>query len=81
MNIILTILRLLTIPQDTRIEEDSPAWDCHTMGNKVCGPTLSTMTREQALAIEPDQDKSWKCVTDGDGNIESCEEFYPELEY
>lgn len=22
------------------IEEDDPAWDCHTMGNKVCGPTL-----------------------------------------
>lgn len=21
-----------------RIEEDQPGWDCHTMGNKVCGP-------------------------------------------
>ena len=20
-----------------RIEEDSPLWDCHTMGNRVCG--------------------------------------------
>lgn len=20
------------------VEEDSPAWDCRTMGNKVCGP-------------------------------------------
>lgn len=19
-------------------EEDQPCWDCHTMGNKVCGP-------------------------------------------
>lgn len=23
----------------TRCEEDMPCWDCHTMGNRVCGPT------------------------------------------
>jgi len=23
-----------------RITEDDPRWDCHTMGNHVCGPTL-----------------------------------------
>jgi hypothetical protein len=23
------------------IEEDSPLWNCATMGNRVCGPTLS----------------------------------------
>lgn len=22
----------------TRITEDDPRWDCHTMGNKICGP-------------------------------------------
>lgn len=22
-------------------EEDQPCWDCHTMGNKVCGPDQS----------------------------------------
>lgn len=21
------------------IEEDDPRWDCHTMGNRICGPT------------------------------------------
>jgi len=21
-----------------RIQEDDPAWNCHTMGNRVCGP-------------------------------------------
>lgn len=21
-----------------QIEEDSPEWDCHTMGNRKCGP-------------------------------------------
>ncbi len=30
-----------------RIEEDQPGWDCHTMGNRVCGapaedPTVCT---------------------------------------
>jgi hypothetical protein len=24
-----------------RIEEDEPGWDCHTMGNKVCGPAAT----------------------------------------
>lgn len=23
--------------QEITIEEDDPAWDCHTMGNRVCG--------------------------------------------
>lgn len=22
-----------------QIEEDEPGWDCHTMGNHICGPT------------------------------------------
>lgn len=26
--------------QADRIEEDEPGWDCHTMGNKVCGEDL-----------------------------------------
>lgn len=21
------------------VHEEDPGWDCHTMGNKVCGPT------------------------------------------
>ncbi|MFD5245063.1 hypothetical protein ACFWIW_10990 [Amycolatopsis sp. NPDC058340] len=25
-------------PPVTSCEEDQPCWDCHTMGNKVCGP-------------------------------------------
>jgi len=23
--------------QSVHVEEDEPGWDCHTMGNKVCG--------------------------------------------
>lgn len=23
----------------TRCTEDMPCWDCHTMGNQLCGPT------------------------------------------
>jgi hypothetical protein len=23
--------------QKTKVTEDSPVWDCHTMGNKICG--------------------------------------------
>jgi len=22
----------------TNVQEDEPGWDCHTMGNKICGP-------------------------------------------
>lgn len=25
-------------PAVTAVEEDSPAWDCASMGNRVCGP-------------------------------------------
>lgn len=32
----------LTTP--VRIEEDEPGWDCHTMGNRICGP-ISQRTR------------------------------------
>lgn len=21
-----------------KIQEDDPGWDCHTMGNRICGP-------------------------------------------
>jgi hypothetical protein len=27
-----------SVPQQDRIEEDEPGWDCRTMGNKLCGP-------------------------------------------
>lgn len=23
-----------------RCWEDEPCWDCHTMGNRICGPTV-----------------------------------------
>ncbi|WP_256789864.1 hypothetical protein [Frankia sp. AvcI1] len=23
------------------IDEDSPLWDCHTMGNRICGPAVA----------------------------------------
>ena len=22
------------------VEEDEPGWDCHTMGNRICGPSV-----------------------------------------
>lgn len=35
------VLRLATLPNDPprpyTITEDDPRWDCHTMGNRVCG--------------------------------------------
>ena len=27
-----------TQPSQERIFEDDPRWDCHTMGNRICGP-------------------------------------------
>lgn len=24
--------------QQHQIQEDDPGWDCHTMGNRICGP-------------------------------------------
>lgn len=35
----LTGLRVLT-PLPLRCEEDEPCWDCATMGNRICGPTV-----------------------------------------
>lgn len=36
-------LRLATLPADPpprpAVEEDEPGWNCHTQGNRVCGPT------------------------------------------
>jgi hypothetical protein len=37
--IVLTVC--YTVGQDNkrvRLQEDDPGWNCHTMGNKVCGP-------------------------------------------
>ncbi len=28
-------------PAQARCEEDQPCWDCHTMGNLICGSDLS----------------------------------------
>lgn len=37
------LVTLSLIPtHHTRIEEDSPLWNCHTMGNHVCGPVDPT---------------------------------------
>ena len=30
-----------TLPTGEHIEEDDPRWDCHTMGNHICGPTTT----------------------------------------
>lgn len=34
----------------TRIEEDDPNWDCHTMGNLRCGPGAAEATAAQLKA-------------------------------
>jgi hypothetical protein len=34
-----------------RVEEDSPWWDCHTMGNRVCGVRWSITLDARALAL------------------------------
>jgi hypothetical protein len=31
----------LTAPAAPQIMEDSPAWDCRTMGNRICGPDVT----------------------------------------
>jgi hypothetical protein len=43
--------------QTDRIEEDEAGWDCHTMGNKVCGEDLPVgvvlLPPEQCPIIRP----------------------------
>jgi hypothetical protein len=48
----------LTACGHTRIEEDQPGWDCHTMGNHVCG--------DNATAPLPHQDVPGFYTWDGD---------------
>ena len=36
------LIVLSCIPRHDRIEEDSPLWNCHTMGNHICGPVDPT---------------------------------------
>lgn len=31
----------------TVCEEDDPCWDCETMGNRICGPTTTTIPEEE----------------------------------
>lgn len=32
-------------------EEDQPCWDCHTMGNRICGPEIpGGLTKSEYLA-------------------------------
>ena len=37
--------------QADRIEEDDPRWDCHTMGNHVCGEDLP----QGVVVMNPDE--------------------------
>lgn len=46
-----------TAPTAPTVAEDSPAWDCATMGNRVCGPgsvPLSTYCRAEPNIASPD---------------------------
>jgi hypothetical protein len=42
-----------TPPTPAVVQEDDPGWDCHTMGNRICG-TLQ------------EDDPGWDCNVDGD---------------
>lgn len=34
-------IKTLELPlHTTECQEDEPCWDCHTMGNKICGPDI-----------------------------------------
>lgn len=37
--VVLMLLVVAATHTTPRIEEDSPAWNCHTMGNHICGGT------------------------------------------
>lgn len=50
--------------------EDEPCWDCHTMGNMICGNGL-------ALVVHPDGESDWHTDLDGiytytDGSMRDC---------
>lgn len=38
MSVLLSILAALVLSLGGTIHEDSPLWNCQTMGNHVCGP-------------------------------------------
>lgn len=58
--------------QSSSIQEDSPLWNCLTMGNKTCGQgwTMVTQSLGDALAESADNEEAtylpWQtCMTDG----------------
>lgn len=38
MSVLLSIIAALVLAFGGTIDEDSPLWDCRTMGNQQCGP-------------------------------------------
>jgi hypothetical protein len=48
--------------RETKITEDSPGWDCKTMGNKVCGPKSP-----KVVNIDEAEDDAWNTMQ----NLES----------
>lgn len=75
-----TALALPTLPYSDLPQEDEPDWDCTSMGNRVCGPSMSLdprawhpVTRElgDALAegdtpdaVERDWTLCWEVIGD-----------------
>ena len=57
------------VVMDTPIMEDSPEWNCATMGNRVCGPSSLTpgCFNDNEEMVAP-----WPCfvVVDDDGNAD-----------
>jgi hypothetical protein len=55
------------------IQEDDPAWNCHTMGNRVCGPDNATGVTPGCYNDRGVLVAAWPChvVVDeaGNGNI------------
>lgn len=36
--VVLTLALPASVGAPQKVYEDSPQWNCHTMGNRVCGP-------------------------------------------
>lgn len=39
--IVVIVMWAWVTPGPPRCEEDMACWNCHTMGNRICGPTTS----------------------------------------
>lgn len=72
-------------PAAVHVEEDSPGWNCLTMGNRVCGPAFVPVSQDLGDALAEGDDpaattRDWEScmVNEGDTTFIVCPDGFVE---